>query len=108
LQISLTLPAMPQARSKTTAPTADDAAKNIAEQARAEEKAREEAAANKAEESEPKYTVEELIEAARGWLDCSPVAAAGALSGTQKKSFTIDEAKQMVSDFLEYEHEEPA
>lgn len=54
---------------------------------------------------EQRFTVEELRSGARGLLNTSPHAVAGALSGERKKTFTLDEAEAAVKAFLKREVE---
>lgn len=49
---------------------------------------------------EVRYSVEDLKENARGLLDVSPHAVAGAFSDTDQKTFTLDAAAKRVNDFL--------
>lgn len=57
----------------------------------------------KAEGVEPEevtYTEEQLREGARVLLGVSPHSVAGALSAGSKKSYTVDEAKALLDEFL--------
>lgn len=49
---------------------------------------------------EVRYSVEELMEGARHLLRVPAPAVAGALSGESRKTFTLDEAKTLVDEFL--------
>lgn len=57
---------------------------------------------------EVRYTVEALTEAAPQLLGVSRHALAGALYGATKRTFTLDEAKGLVSKFLNRPTEPPA
>lgn len=54
---------------------------------------------------EQRFTVDDLAEGARAWLDESPHAVRGALSSQSRKTFTLPEAKQIVREFMEREAE---
>lgn len=53
------------------------------------------------DEGEETFTVDQLIEGARAWLDCSPHLAAGALRGQRRVHFTIEQARSKVEAFAE-------
>jgi hypothetical protein len=46
------------------------------------------------------YSREELVENSRAYLNVSPAAVVGALAGERKKNFELDEAVQLVKDYL--------
>lgn len=56
---------------------------------------------------EQRYTREELRENARGLLNASPHAVAGALAEPRKQTFTLDEAEGLVKKFLGKKIEPP-
>ena len=49
---------------------------------------------------ERRYPIESLIEGSRGYLGVSPAAASGAFTGSRKQTYTIDEARELVNEFL--------
>jgi hypothetical protein len=50
-----------------------------------------------------RYTLEELMEGSHGLLDASPHAVAGALSGLDRETHTLNQAKDAVAKFLKRE-----
>lgn len=53
-----------------------------------------------AEPEEVRYTVEQLEEATPQLLGVSRPTLAGALHGSSKKTYTLDEAKKLIDTFL--------
>lgn len=54
-------------------------------------------------EEERRYNVDELVAASRVLLGCSPHAAVGALSQSDRKTHTQDQAQALVKQFMKLE-----
>lgn len=52
---------------------------------------------------ERRYPIASLIEGARGYLGVSPAAVSGAFTGSRKQTYTINEARELVNEFLSRE-----
>lgn len=79
-----------------------------AKPSRAAERAAERGTQSSPEETpdEVRYTHEQLIEGARGMLGVNRHAVAGALAGESQKTFTLDEASELVNTALKREHDD--
>lgn len=75
---------------------ADERARPDRQQARAAAAA----APSETSPEEVRYTVEELVENARGLLGVKRAAVVGGLAGESRKSFTLTEATDAVNAFL--------
>lgn len=49
---------------------------------------------------EEKYDRDELIASSRAFADVSPPVMAGALANESRKTFTVEQTKKLVSDYL--------
>lgn len=91
----------------------DDAKKQAEERRAAEEAAKREAAqvaaaaaaADAKEDTEPRYTQDDLRDNARSLLDVSPHAVAAIFAGEQRQTLTLAQAQDAVGQFVKREQE---